>query len=76
MCDLLGSPQSIKIRNQQFKIQTAYKLSYQETTENCKPYFLFLITFVGSKLTRPQARAATPLQLCEIANIPTESGPG
>jgi hypothetical protein len=33
-------------------------------------------TFVGSRLTRPQARAATPLQLCETAMIPTESGPG
>lgn len=31
---------------------------------------------MGSKLTRPQARAATPLQLCEMAKIPTESGPG
>jgi hypothetical protein len=33
-------------------------------------------TFVGSKLTRPQALAATPLHLCEMAKIPTESGPG
>lgn len=33
-------------------------------------------TLVGSKLTRPQARAANPLQLWEMANIPTESGPG
>uniref|UniRef100_A0A2P2JZ62 Uncharacterized protein n=1 Tax=Rhizophora mucronata TaxID=61149 RepID=A0A2P2JZ62_RHIMU len=33
-------------------------------------------TFAGSKLTRPQARAATPPQLCEMAKIPTESGPG
>jgi len=33
-------------------------------------------TFVGSRLTRPQARAATPLQLCETAMIPMESGPG
>lgn len=31
---------------------------------------------MGSKPTRPQARAATPLQLCEMAKIPTESGPG
>lgn len=34
------------------------------------------LTFIGSKLTRPQARAATPLHLCEIAKMPTESGPG
>lgn len=34
------------------------------------------ITFVGSRLTRPQARAATPLQLREIATMPIESGPG
>lgn len=33
-------------------------------------------TFAGSKLTRPQARAATPVQPCEIATIPMESGPG
>jgi hypothetical protein len=33
-------------------------------------------TFVGSRLTSPQARAATPLQLCETAMIPMESGPG
>lgn len=33
-------------------------------------------TLVGSKPTRPQARAATPLQLREMAKIPTESGPG
>ena len=33
-------------------------------------------TFVGSRLTRPQARAATPLQLRETATIPIESGPG
>jgi len=31
---------------------------------------------VGSRLTRPQARAATPLQLRETATIPIESGPG
>lgn len=35
-----------------------------------------MITFIGSRLTRPQARAATPLQLCEMAKIPTEPGPG
>lgn len=34
------------------------------------------ITFVGSRLTRPQARAATPLQLRETATMPIESGPG
>lgn len=34
------------------------------------------VTFVGSKFTRPQARAATPLQLWETATIPIESGPG
>ena len=33
-------------------------------------------TFVGSRLTRPQARAATPLQLRETATMPIESGPG
>jgi len=33
-------------------------------------------TLVGSRLTRPQARAATPLQLRETATIPIESGPG
>lgn len=33
-------------------------------------------TFIGCKLTRPQARAATPLHLCEMAKMPTESGPG
>lgn len=31
---------------------------------------------MGSKLTRPQARAATPLQLRETATMPIESGPG
>lgn len=31
---------------------------------------------MGSKLTRPQARAATPLQLWETATMPIESGPG
>jgi len=31
---------------------------------------------VGSRLTRPQALAATPLQLGETATIPIESGPG
>jgi len=31
---------------------------------------------MGSKLTRPQARAAIPLQLREIATMPIESGPG
>lgn len=31
---------------------------------------------MGSRLTRPQARAATPLQLRETATIPIESGPG
>lgn len=34
------------------------------------------ITFVGSRFTKPQARAATPRQPCEMATIPTESGPG
>ena len=34
------------------------------------------LTLVGSKPTRPQARAATPVQPCEIATIPIESGPG
>lgn len=33
-------------------------------------------TLDGSKLTRPQARAATPRHPCETATIPTESGPG
>lgn len=33
-------------------------------------------TFVGSRFTKPQARAATPRQPCEMATIPTESGPG
>lgn len=35
-----------------------------------------LQTLVGSRPTRPQARAATPLQLWETAMIPMESGPG
>lgn len=34
------------------------------------------LTFVGSKLTRPHARAATPPQWFEMATIPIESGPG
>lgn len=33
-------------------------------------------TFMGSRLTKPQARAATPLQFRETATIPIESGPG
>lgn len=32
------------------------------------------LTFVGSKLTKPQAHTTTPLHLCEMATIPTESG--
>lgn len=35
-----------------------------------------VVTSVGSKDTRLQARAATPLQLWEMATVPTESGPG
>jgi hypothetical protein len=35
-----------------------------------------LITLAGSMPTRPQARAATPAQPCEMAMIPMESGPG
>lgn len=31
---------------------------------------------MGSRLTRPQARAATPLQLRATATMPIESGPG
>jgi hypothetical protein len=34
------------------------------------------LTLVGSRFTKPQARAATPRQPCEMATIPTESGPG
>lgn len=50
-----------------------YKCEYIKIREN---FSFFFVTFVGSKLTRPQALAATPLQLCEMAKIPTESGPG
>ena len=70
MDDLWGfqqpKPQYLKFRVPSYKKQNVYR----DKTKYA------IITFMGSKLTRPQARAAIPLQLRETATMPIESGPG
>ena len=53
-----------------------YMLEQKRRTQLNLKGVMHISTFVGSRLTRPQARAATPLQLRETATIPIESGPG
>ena len=57
----------------------------QRDHEHISPYLkkeqsleigVYELTLVGSRLTRPHARAATPVHPWEIAMIPMESGPG
>lgn len=50
---------------------TARQSRYHESRS-----FRISATLVGSRLTRPHARAATPVHPWEIAMIPMESGPG
>jgi len=55
------------------------KTTLVKIVEECCELMIFFenrFTFVGSRLTRPQALAATPLQLWETAMIPIDSGPG
>ena len=77
MDDLLGSLQSMKImafNHSKFKQLTNLHTKKRQKIVN--HIFPFLVTFAGSKLTRPQARATTPLQFYEMAKMPTESRPG
>lgn len=70
MDDLWGFQQPNKILNMLYNWNKQHiKLKSRKQNE-------YASTFVGSRLTRPQARAATPLQLRETATIPIESGPG
>lgn len=61
----------------------AYTLGYKKIaprektcTSSRNRLIMKICTFVGSRLTRPQTLAATPLQLRETATIPIDSGPG
>lgn len=78
MDDLSGSLQSVNIivLNSNSTHVLPHKQTSNQQINDSKHIKMRMHTFVGSKLTRPQARAATPLQLCEMAKIPTESGPG